>query len=68
MLACITAVAGIVTTTVGTATFASGVVAFALANQQAVAATLTQIASMDQLIAGGTVGDTVVKTTGTGYT
>ena len=35
VLACITAVAGIVTTTVGTATFTGGVVAFALSGQQA---------------------------------
>ena len=37
VLACITAVAGVATTTVGTATFTGGVVAFALANQQAMA-------------------------------
>ena len=38
VLACITAVAGIATTTVGTATFAGGVVAFAISQQQAQAA------------------------------
>ena len=37
VLACITAVAGIATTTVGTATFAGGVVAFAISQQQALA-------------------------------
>ena len=37
VLACITAVAGIATTTVGTATFTGGVVAFALSSQQAAA-------------------------------
>ena len=41
VLACITAVAGIATTTVGTATFAGGAVAFVLAGQQANAETTT---------------------------
>lgn len=41
VLACITAVAGIASTTVGTATFTGGVVAFALSSQQVVAAEYT---------------------------
>ena len=39
VLACIAAVAGIATPTLGTATFAGGVVAFTLASQQAMAET-----------------------------
>lgn len=58
VLACITAVAGIVSTTVGTATFTGGVVAFALVSQQVAAETAT--VSSAQLI-GEVKTDSVTK-------
>jgi len=58
VLACITAVAGIATTTVGTATFTGGVVAFTLASQQVAAETAT--VSSAQLI-GAVKTDSVTK-------
>ncbi len=58
VLACITAVAGI-STTLGTAAFTGGVVAFALAPQQAVAADMVTLATMAELVSAGTLGEGV---------
>ena len=67
MLACIAAVASI-TTTVGTATFTGGVVAFALASQQTQAAVLTSLATMSDLVTTGSKGAGVIDNSGDGYT
>ena len=55
VLACIAAVAGI-TTTLGTAAFTGGVVAFTLAQQRAVAADAVTLATMAELVSAGTIG------------
>ena len=69
VLACIAAVASITTTTVGTATFTGGVVAFALASQQAQAATLTQIATMSELVGAATdIDSSVINKSTADYT
>ena len=58
VLACIAAVAGI-TTTLGTAAFTGGVVAFTLAQQRAVAADAVTLVTMAELVSAGTLGEGV---------
>ncbi len=67
VLACIAAVAGIATPTLGTATFAGGVVAFTLASQQAMA--VTYLEANDSLYyIGGTTQNHLNSETITGVT
>ena len=66
VLACIAAVAGIATPTLGTATFAGGIVAFTLATQQAAAATYLQGDSLYYI--GGATQDDLNSETITGVT
>lgn len=69
VLACIAAVAGIATPTLGTATFAGGVVAFTLASQQAQAAEIEYNSSSNNssVLSNASATDTIVIAMDSGY-